>query len=272
MSESEAALERALADACLSTGAAEAVAQNLRSYLKGYDVPAADIEAIVEAPQRIMVYRALVRNSLWAVVIRMLGRVRAHLDAACPGRFDADFAEFVGGPGPRSHYLRDVAAELFAWAEPRWRTDGRIPPYVPDLAAHDLACFSIAASKDLASFCSADVSLGRAIAFHPSARLVRYEWAVHELPTNPHSTKAPARRDVRLLGYRDAEHAVRWLELTPLAASIAHRLFSGDALGRAVQEACRAHGACFEPEAIATLLADLGARGVLVGARMVDDR
>ena len=62
---------------------------------------------------------------------------------------------------------------------------------------------------------------------------------------------------------------MRWLELTPLAAAIVARLLAGEALQAAVERACEEHGTA--PAAVAAdvarLLADLGERGVLLGAR-----
>jgi hypothetical protein len=118
---------------------------------------------------------------------------------------------------------------------------------------------------------SAEVALDRALAFAESARLLRFAWAVHELPEqSPEGTGGePPRRDVQLLAYRDADHRVRWLELTPLAADVVEHLVSGQTLGDAVQTACAAHGVT--PATVladlARLLADLGARGVVLGAR-----
>jgi hypothetical protein len=113
------------------------------------------------------------------------------------------------------------------------------------------------------------VTLDSPLAFSGAMRLTAYGWAVHELPPDETSRNEPARRDVRLLGYRDTSHAVRWLELTPLAASIVDRLVAGDRLSTAVERACASRGVV--PEAvlpdIAKLLADLGERGVVLGAR-----
>jgi hypothetical protein len=113
-----------------------------------------------------------------------------------------------------------------------------------------------------------DVTLDRPLTFADSARLVRYEWAVHELSADVLATDVPARREVDLLAYRDAEHKVRWLELSPLAAAIAHRLLAGERLEGAIGAACEEHRTA--PAAVATdiarLLADLAKRGVLLGA------
>jgi hypothetical protein len=98
-------------------------------------------------------------------------------------------------------------------------------------------------------------------------RIERYAWAVHELPLEGEAIAPPARRDTHLLAYRDESHAVRWLELTPLAAAVVARLADGEALGAAVEAACADHQtapAAVLPD-VAKLLADLGARGVLLG-------
>jgi hypothetical protein len=265
-------LHRAIADACLGSGAGAAIARDLRSFLEAHGVEPEDVEAIVEAPQRLLVYRSLVRNGLGSVVQRMLPRTRARMNAACGGRFDADLAAFADEVGPRTHYLRDVPAELFAWAEPRWRADPSVPAYLIDLAAYELAAFAVGASAAVhPAEASAEVALDRPLAFAESARLLRFAWAVHELVDDgpAGAGAAPARRDVRLLAFRDAEHRVRWLELTPLAAAVVERLLSGALLGDAVQTACAEHAVA--PPAVlpdvARLLADLAARGIVLGAR-----
>ena len=263
------ALEHALADACLGRLAGDAIADDLRNFLEAHAVPADDAEAILEAPHGLAIYRSLVRNGLARVVVRMLPRTRSRMNVACDGRFDADLARFLEEVGPRTHYLRDVPRELLAWAEPRWRSDASVPGYLPDLAVHELACFAVAAAeaRDDATQLS-EIALDRPTAFTGSARSLHYAWAVHELPSDEGATDEPARRDVRLLAYRDEDHAVRWLELTPLAASLVERLMAGRALGSAIAEACADHETAPPSVAadVARLLADLGARGVLLGA------
>lgn len=263
------ALQRAIADACLSAGAGEAIARDLRGWLEAHGVAPEDVEAILAAPPRLGVYRSLVRNGLSAVVLRMLPRTRARMNAACAGRFDADVAAFVDAAGPRTHYLRDVPAELVAWAAPRWRADARVPAYLPDLAALELASFAVAASAAAKTpGAPGELALDRAVAFTDSMRLLHAAWAVHELPADEDATAPPPRRDVQLLAYRDAAHAVRWLELTPLAAAVVDHLAAGVPLGPAVERACATHSVT--PSAVlpdvARLLADLGARGVLLGS------
>ncbi len=270
--EGERRLHRAIADACLGAHAGEAIARDLRSFLREHGVELQDIEAILAAPRRLAVYRSLVRNGLAAVVQRMLARTRARMNAACNGRFDADLATFAQEVGPRTHYLRDVPSELFAWVEPRWRADTTIPVYLIDLAAYELAAFGVAASASVrVPEAGAPVALDRPLVFTESARLMHFAWAVHELDDDEPGDPAaePPRRDVQLLAYRDAHHRVRWLELTALAAAVIQALLSGQPLGEAVQRACIDHDvvpAAVIPD-LARLLSDLGERGVLVGAR-----
>jgi hypothetical protein len=264
------ALQRAIADACLGAHADEDVERDLNGFLVAHGVAPEDIEAILAAPRRLPVYRSLVRNGLSSVVLRMLPRTRARMNAVCAGRFDADLMAFVDQVGPRTHYLRDVPAELFAWAEPRWRSDPRVPAYLPDLAAHELTHFAVAASESARTATPvAQVTLDRSLSFVESVRIVRYEWAVHELSADERAPDLPPRREVHLLAYRDATHAVRWLELTPLAAAILDRLASGEPLGAVVQSECANREAATTEVLmdIARLLAELGARGVVLGAR-----
>jgi hypothetical protein len=268
MSEAvDAPLQRALADACLGAQAAEAIARDLRGWLEAHGVAADDVEAILASPPRLGVYRSLVRNGLSSVVLQMLPRTRTRLNAACHGRFDAELATFVEDVGPRTHHLRDVPTEFLAWAGPRWRADASVPGYVPELAMHELAHFAVAASAPASDALQlAEIALDRPLAFVDSMRLLHHAWAVHELTDEQ---AEPPRRDVHLAAYRDAEHTVRWLELTPLAATVLWRLAEGDALGPAVEHACAEHSvpaAAVLPD-IARLLADLGDRGVLLGAR-----
>jgi hypothetical protein len=268
MSDEERALARALAEACLGKNAGDAIARDLRGFLERHGVASEDVEAALRAPQRLGVYRSLVRNGLSSVVLGMLRRTRARMNAACAGRFDTDFARFVDEVGPRTHYLRDVPGEFFSWAKPRWLASAEVPAYLVDLAEHELAGFALAASdaSGETGFIG-DVALDRRLIFIASMRLLRYEWAVHELPDDETARDVPARRTVFLLAYRDGAHWVRWLELTPLAACIVDRLQEGDLLGSAIASACSEYGAPADPEAIAKLLADLGGRGVLLGAR-----
>ncbi|MBV9946615.1 MAG: putative DNA-binding domain-containing protein [Myxococcales bacterium] len=263
-------LQRAIADACLGASAGESIAADLRAFLESRGVAPGDVEAVLAAPRRLAVYRSLVRNGISGVVDRVLPRSRARLNAAACGRFDADLAAFVDAVGPRTRYLRDVPGEFLAWASPAWRADPIVPTYIVELAAHELARFALATAESTAApHVVREIAFDRGLAFAAPVRLERYAWAVHALPPELEATDPPARVPEDLLGYRDAEDEVRWIELPAVAADVLAALLGGEPLGPSVTRACAERGTdpASTSTAIARLLADLAGQGVIVGAR-----
>jgi hypothetical protein len=263
-----ARIHHMIADACFGTDVS--FESDLRGFLEKHDLDAVDVDALMAEPRRLAVYRRLVRHNVVDVVGRMLPRTRARLERAAPAEFDRSFNTFLAEPSPRTHYLRDVPAEFLEWAIPLWKDDPRTPRYLADLAAHELVHFAVAAAPTAREPRRlGEISLDRALVFSETVRLARYAFAVHELPADVDDVGEPAERMVTLVAYRDDEHEVRFIELTPVAAAIVERLIAGDALGVAIASACAdravARTAALLAET-ARLLADLGDRGVLLGA------
>ncbi len=79
-----------------------------------------------------------------------------------------------------------------------------------------------------------------------------------------------AARPTRLLVYRDQRHRPRYLELTPFAAALLRALIErGEAVQPALLSACEALGEPLDDDRLASaaqLIADLGERGVCLGA------
>lgn len=267
---SEQAIQRMIAEACLGARSEEEFTRDLRAFLAGHGVPEEDVLAICAAPPRLALYRRLVRNNVIGVTQRMMPRTRARLNEL-GGAFDASFDEFLATLAPRTHYLRDVPAEFLAWAAPRWRAAPELPAYAADLAAHELVEFEICdAPVPPAPPPLAEIALDRALVFAEQKRMMRYRFAVHLLPAELDDRTVPEKRDVTLLVYRDAEHAARFLELSPLAGAIVDRLVVGDPLGEAIRAACAKTGHPLSDAILADtarLLSDLGERGVLLGAK-----
>jgi hypothetical protein len=269
--KNEAKVHEMIADACLRARSAEELTTNLRDFLEKHDLDPEDVAAILEAPPRLPLYRRLIRNNLEGVTFKMMPRTRARLNALANGAFDASFTAFLDEEAPRTHYLRDVPAEFLAWVTPRWKARADLPRYAADLAAHELVEFAIAAAHVPPEPPPlAEVTLDRALVFAEAVRLMRYDFAVHALAAEADDTREPEARRTTLLVYRDAEHAVRFLDLSPLAASIVERLLAGETLGAALPPACAEHKAAVSEAVltdVARILADLGERGVLLGAR-----
>lgn len=260
-------LHALIADACFGDSE-DALAGDPGAYLAKHGVEGEDAEAMLAGggSRRLGLYRQLVRHNVVNVVSTMLEQTRARLDAQVPGQFARSVAAFLAEVGPRTPHLRDVPGELLAWAAPRWREDARIPAWLVDHAELELVDFTIGvAPRPPAPPPLADVTADRALVFGDPRVIVHLDWAVHE-----RRGEEPEQRPVHLLVYRDAQHAVRYLELTPLASSILERLFAGRPLAAAMVEACAASGHVMDDSVLggaARLLADLGERGVLLGAR-----
>lgn len=266
----EARVHAMIAAACLGTTSEAEFTRDLRAFLESSGLDARDVEAITSAPPRLALYRRLIRNNLTGVAEKMLARTRARLNAR-GGVFDASFGAFLAERGPRTHYLRDVPREFLAWVEPRWRAENDVPAWATDLARHELVEYEIASARarDEAPHVT-DVALDRALVLAEPLRLMRYAFAVHDLPADESDRTEPTARPTTLLVHRDAEHVVRFLDLTPLAAAIVARILDGATLGDAVSGACADVGTVTSDVVVADvarLLADLGERGILLGGR-----
>ncbi|MFO0763077.1 MAG: putative DNA-binding domain-containing protein [Byssovorax sp.] len=226
----------------------------------------ADRAHLAAAPdRRLLLYRKLVRGGLTRAIAIELPRTAARMGE----RFEAWIERFIEEEGPRSHYLRDVAFELLAWAAPRWADDPSVPGYLGDLARHELSGFDVAAApEDPRGPSGEDLDLDRAVRFDRAARLHRYDHAVHLLLADLDARDEPPREPTALLAYRDAEHEVRYLALTPLAAAIVERLLGGATLRDGVMGGAAALGQPLDGAVLAgtaALLDDLRQRGVVLG-------
>jgi hypothetical protein len=241
-------------------------ARHLAVLCEQHDISAPDAAALAESLERLTVYRELVRGNLREAMQLSIPRSIARLGPL----FEEYFDRFLSERGPRTHYLRDVTPELLEFCAPLWRSDARVPPYLPDLARHESLHIEVSAVPALRrGRLAAPLTLERGVDFSEAVRLVSYRYAVHELPDAADDRRAPSERPISLLVYRSPEHEVRYLELTPLASSIVLRLLAGDELGRALQAAAAQAGAPLTESVLsgaATLLADLAERGVIRGA------
>lgn len=274
-------------------------------------LPAADRAFLADqGPQRLLVYRKLMRNTLREALRVAIPRTLARLD----DRFEEFFVAFCAERGTTSHYLRDVTGEYLDFCEPRWRNDARIPDFLVELgrleavqieiaaapgrqrllsdaeakaqhtaaqataaqgtaaqgtAAQDTAAQDTAAQHAApAERASDELELDRGVVFSSATRLLCFEHRVHELPESEDDRSEPLRSTTHLFVYRSAEHEVRYLELSPLASSVIERLLAGATLRVALIGACTDAGVPLDEVTLggaAQVLAELGARGVLLG-------
>ncbi len=261
-------LQAAFAKACFGEG--RTFDQDLAGFLAEHGVDREDAEALLASPRRLALYRRLVRHNVTGVIDTMLERTRARLDARVAGEFERTVSAFLNEVGPRTPHLRDVPSEFLAFAAPRWRANARLPAWITDHAELELVDFTIGVAPRPAPPPElADVAIDRPLVFADPKRLIHVAWVVNRMDRDDLTTE-PERRDVAILVYRDAEHRSRFLELTPLAGAILERLLAGDPLGTAMKTACASKDHPLDDAVLAgaaRLLADLGERGVLLGAR-----
>jgi len=185
--------------------------------------------------------------------------------------FDEWFERFLAERGPRSHYLRDVTTEFLEFFSPLAASDERIPPWAVELARHealDIVVGSLAETN--APGVAPALDPDRGLAFVATARVVRYDHAVHRLSSDLDDRSAPERTPTALFVYRSPEHDVRYLELTPLAAAILEALLAGATLREALESGTRELGVRLDGTVLdgtARVLADLAERGAALGAR-----
>jgi hypothetical protein len=211
-----------------------------------------------------LLYRTLVHNRIHGAVALSIPRAVELLGVS---RLKRDVAKFLDEQPSTSPYLRDVVSDFVGWARPSWQADSTLPPYLGDLARHELLTFELAAQErgECPTF-DAAVKIDRPLAFRAPVRIVQYDFAVH----CKHEELSGAPTPVLLLGYRDGAHRVRFLELGPVAAAVLSLLLSGETLLRdAIFEGCERVGVGVDDavlSGIAELLADLAERGVLLGS------
>jgi hypothetical protein len=255
------ALERALAELVLGPALG---AGDLDALLSRHALPADDRAAITADFERWCVYRKLVRGTLRGAVELAVPRTLARLGAV----FDEYLDRFLRERGPRTHYLRDVTTELLDFCEPLWEADQRVPAWALDLARHEAVQIVVSSLRERVVQAElGELDLERGLRFIEAARVVRYAFAVHRLSADAADRTPPERTPTLLLVYRDREHDVRYLELSPVAATLLERLLAGATLRDAVLGACAETGneTSSVLDGTARLLADLAARGVVLG-------
>jgi hypothetical protein len=261
----QAALERAMSELVFGAGP-PADAAALDAYVAGLGLDAARRARFRVELERLLVYRSLVRSRLREAIELATPRTLARLGPL----FEAYFGRFLAERGPRTHYLRDVTAEWLEFCAPLWQADARVPRYLLDLAWHEALEFIVAAGADAEPRDgTGTLELERGLRFIEAARVVRYAFAVHELPDELADRSEPRAAPTALFVYRSPEHEVRYLELSPLAAAILEALLGGATLGDAVTRGAALTGVPLDESVLtgtARLLADLADRGALLGA------
>lgn len=259
-------LERAMAELAFGPDRSWHEPGVLRAWLEQNEVPERDARAIErDGIEPLLVYRRLVRANLKEALGTTIPRTVARLGPV----FDEYFARYLDAHGPRTRYLRDVTPDFLAFCAAAWPSDPRVPAHSLDLARHEAVQIDVGAQESRPPEREPEeLSLEAPVRFVEAVRLMRYDHAVHRLSEDEADRSSPEPEPTALLVYRNPDHEVRYLELTPMAASILERLLAGTPLARAIQGAADEAGTPLSQnllEATARLLSDLAERGALLG-------
>ena len=269
--EAETTLLRTFAAVLCDADAPARVESDLPGFLGERGVAEPHLADLATRRERLLMYRAMVHSRLRGVISEFLPRVAAHLGKQ---RFRAEVVAFMAERAPHSAYFRDAPGEFLEWADPRWRADPGYPPFLADLAQHEWLDGEIAnhpAGGEPST--GRELALDQPVQLDGTTALRRYQFAVHlheEAEEDDAPPLAPAAGATAILAYRDrTSHKPRFLELTARAATLCERMIAGETLQAALVGACEAVGEPMSDEflaAMAAFLADLGERGVLLGA------
>lgn len=258
------ALEAAFADLVFGAPPPED-ASGLTAWLMARGVSEDDARALLEqGVERFLVYRSLVHGTLREALEVTIPRTIARLGSC----FDDYFTRFLAERGPRTHYLRDTTTEFLEFCAPLWAEDERIPPYLVELARHEALHIQIAAAPTQPPRAEpAPLDLENGLAFVEACRLVRYEHAVHRLSEALDDRSVPERQPSALFVYRSSDHTVRYLALSPAAATLIERLMAGHSLRDSLTHAAETHATPLDAllSGAARVLADLSERGAVLG-------
>ncbi len=262
-----AQLESMMAELCFGPELDADDPEAFAALLTRHHVGEADREYLLSQDQaRLLVYRELVQGTLWEAMRVSIPRTMSRLGDV----FDEYFHRFLAERGTRTHYLRDATRELLDFCEPLWAEDRRVPGYAAQLGRHEYVQIEIGSKRARTTTAEPEaLELDAPVAFIEAIALMQYDYALHLLSDDPDDRREPEPIPTWLLVYRNPEHEVRYLSLTPLAHGILRRLVDARAtLREAIVGACQEHA---EPltervlEGSARLLADLAERGALIG-------
>ncbi len=217
---------------------------------------------------RAWLYRELVQNNVRGVLRQLIPRATALMDQHAKGSVEALVDDFLRGPGMRSHYMREIPYEIFAWGKDRLASDVRLPRQTVTLAAWELYWFRVRiAERTPRPEHLVDVAPHLSLVLESPALVETFACAIHAWEDD---APIPEPAETILLGYRDEKEEPKLFVLTPLAAAIFRELQQGSALAHAIPNACKTLGLALSQSVLndsARLLADLSGAGIILGAR-----
>lgn len=260
-------LLQALAAAIREPGADARVEADADAFLCDFSLAVEDRRGLASrGGLRLAAYRQLVHNRLRNVVRDWIPRTADRLGTA---RLTEDVAQFIASEGVHAPYLRDVPSEFVAWAAPRWHEDPHLLPFLPDLARYELLRNDVRNDpRGGETPTGQKLELEWPVRCDGTARVLRFEYAIHKLPRAPEDRTAPAHAPVHLAIFRNRRDAMMYKEVSATEAAVLRRLLDHQTMRDAVIAGCADVGAAVDDiilGEIAVLLARLSEIGFVLG-------
>lgn len=220
-------------------------------------------------PQRLAVYRELVRNNVEGLLAAQFPVIRGlRGDAAWHTLVD----DFLREHRAKTPLFTEIGLEFVEYLAVRAESGRGDPPFLPELAHYEWAELGLDIAEDSLDTTGIDPDgdlLGGVPVLSPLAWPLAYQWPVDRIRPD-FQPDTPPDTPTLLLLHRDATDHVRFARLDPLGYALLAALREAPAPGRTLVTQLAAGGglaadALMAPAA--ALLGDLRRRGVLLGVR-----
>lgn len=220
-------------------------------------------------PERLLAYHHMAQSRLFRTIRAFLGGAATRMGDE---RLRDEVRQWMTAQGSQRQYLREVPEEFLRWAAPRWAEDESLPPWLVELAGHELLKRQLRNDpREVGEQNQIKIDLEKPIACNGTTRLLRYRWAVHRMLRRPEpdaEADAPEAGEFAVIAYRHKDEQPRFVDVKPRSAFMLERLLAGQTLREALFGACESTGETLNDEILevtALTLADLVERHVLLG-------
>lgn len=177
--------------------------------------------------RRLQVYRELFYNTVEGLLAKSFPVIRDVLDRRA--QWQPLVRDFYANARCDSPYFTELPARFVAYLAEEARLP--IPPYLPELAHYEWLELVIEIAEDARPGPldpEGDLLRGAPV-LNPVYRIAQYHWSVSRIAAD-WTPDAPLASPMRVLLYRDADDAVRFVEINALTAALIEQLDAAAAL------------------------------------------
>ncbi|MCU0754458.1 MAG: putative DNA-binding domain-containing protein [Xanthomonadales bacterium] len=220
-------------------------------------------------PERLAVYRELVRNNIEGLLAAQFPVIRGLRGDTL---WNALVDDFLREHRAKTPLFTEIGLEFVDYLAARAESDRGDPPFLPELAHYEWAELGLELAEDTIDPAGIDPDgdlLAGVPVLSPLAWPLAYQWPVDRIRPDFQPDTPPAAPTLLLL-HRDASGHVRFARMDPLGYSLLAALREAPASGHALVQRLAESGGLDAATLIgpaAALLADLRRREVLLGVR-----